>query len=210
MKSYDVYYVKLDDLAELERRAGGERQLRLTFSRADKVPGSEWLACNYRDGASPPADEILSGEASLAGPRSAKFGEVIYIFANMPDSLVYEHALDGKMLRKLVWFPLLGPDTADVDDDWTPGWLCAEGEPEPWEASIFFRPERLAEAIEWERENYADRGKSDRFSEREAAIRKMWDDRIIAASDILPSCDGTVAFAIEKHFGIPSPAKQQR
>jgi len=210
MKSYDVYYVKLDDLAELERRAGGERKLRMTFSKADKPQGSPWLVCNYCDGASPPDDRVLSGEASLAGPRSQTFGEVIYIFANMPDSLVYEHALDGKMLRKLVWFPLLGPDTADVDDDWTPGWLCTEGEPEPWEASIFFRPEKLPEAIEGEKMRFADRGREDGFAGREMTIRKMWDDHTIAANETLPYCDGTVAFAIEKHFGIPSPAKQQR
>ncbi|GEM_PF-2002530 len=207
MKSYSVYYIKLNDVAELERRAGGERKLKLTFSPIDAVPGSEWLVCSFRDGASPPSDNVLCGETSLAVAESKKFGEVIFIFANMPDSLVYEHACDGTLLRKLVWFPLLDPSMADVSDDWTPGWLDARGEPEAWEAPIFFKPERLSEVIEGEKMNYADRGIDDRFPEREAQIRKMWEDHVITAMNTLPYCDGTVAFAIEKHFGITRPGK---
>lgn len=207
MKSYSVYYIKMNDAAELERRAGGERKLKLTFDPIQAVPGSEWLVCSFRNGASPPADDILWGERSLAEKESKIFGEVIFIFANMPDSLVYEHACDGVLLRKLVWFPLLDPGMADVSDDWTPGWLCAKGEPEAWEAPLFFKPERLPAVIDEERESYADRSIDERFPEREEQIKKMWAERAITAMDTLPYCDGTVAFAIEKHFGITNPGK---
>ncbi len=202
MKSYSAFFVRADSIEELEVRAGGgqRNKLYLGITSAVKVEGSQWIIFSYHPGDGPPDDEVLWGKASLAEKRSETLGEIIFLYADTSgdDFFVYEHARDGVMLRKLVWFPML-------DDDWTPGWLYVQGEPEQWEAEVFFRPNRLSEVIENERINYEERGEDDRFPEREAAIRCLWEKRSIAAGDTIPSCDGTVALVVEKHFGLRRP-----
>jgi hypothetical protein len=196
MKSYSASFIHGIDAKELEARVGGERKLRMTFDPVTLPPGSEWLVCGLRDGAAPPSDKFLWGEASLTEQDSKNYGEIIFIFADVsPDSLVYEHARDGVLLRKLVWFPML-------DDDWTPGWLCAQGEPEAWEAELFFTEQRLARVIAEEKERYRDRGEESAFPAREAEIRRVWEGRRIEARTTIPECSGDVALFIERHFGI--------
>jgi hypothetical protein len=124
---------------------------------------------------------------------------MIFLFADR-DSFVYEHARDGVMLRKLVWFPML-------DDDWTPGWLYVQGQPEEWEAAMFFTPQKLARTIADEKDRYSSEGKDDAFPAREAEIRTLWENGAIAAMTAFPYCDGTVAMGVEKHYGIHSEAQ---
>jgi hypothetical protein len=201
MKSYSAYFIHGIDAKELEARAGGERKLRMAFGEVVTPPGSEWLICGFRNGASPPSDDFLWGTKSLIEADSKKYGEMIFLFADTrPDSFVYEHARDGVLLRKLVWFPML-------DDNWTPGWLCAQGQPEDWETAILFTPKVLARTIAEEQERYSAEGKDDEFPAREAEIRDAWERHAIAAGGTIPYCDGTVALAVEKHFGIHSEAQ---
>ncbi len=199
MKSYSACFIRGIDAQELERRAGGERKLRMTFGEVITQPGSEWLICSFRKGASCPPDDVLWGKASLIEAQSKTFGEMISLFGDR-DSFVYEHARDGVMLRKLVWFPML-------DDDWTPGWLYVQGQPEDWEASMFFTPQKLARTIADEKERYSFEGKDDAFPARESEIRTLWEKGAIAAMTTLPYCDGTVALGVEKHYGIHSEAQ---
>jgi hypothetical protein len=124
MKSYSCYFIKSNDPNTLHAKLGP-----VDSRDVESVDGSEWIPWRFRQGASPPDDEVLNGEASIADQQSSRLEEeVIFLFADKSsDAFVYEHARDGQLLRKLVWFPML-------DDDWTAGWTHASGESEPWEA----------------------------------------------------------------------------
>lgn len=196
MISYSAYYIKDKSIEELTSIAGGEKKLQLALGEVKPFADSPWLLCGFRDGAYPPDDEVLWGRQSLAGRVSQKFGEVIYLYGDVKsDAFVYEHARDGAILRKLVWFPML-------DENWTPGWLCAQGEPEPWEAGLFFGPNSLERNLEQVRSIF-DQGSGDEIlASKEAEIRQIWETGRIAAMKEFPKCDGTVAFHVEKVFGL--------
>lgn len=196
MGSYSASYIKNKSLGDLTSLAGGERKLQLIFGQVKVFPDSPWLVCRFRDGAGPPADDVLWGNASLIEQESKTYGEMIFVYSDVSaDSFVFEHAREGVLLRKLVWFPML-------DDDWTPGWLCAQGEPEPWEADFFFRPEALRRTIEEERSISEFQDQPESFASLEAEIRHIWETRTITAMTRFPKCDGTVAIAVERIFGI--------
>ena len=141
MKSYSVYFVHTDDPEALRARLGP-----VDSRSVEPVAGSAWVPWRYRPGDGPPDDDDLWGRSSLTVALSERLGELVYLFADTSvEGFVYEHSRDGVLLRKLVWFPAL-------DDDWTPGWLCAHGEPEPWEAFLF-RPGNLESVLGEERES---------------------------------------------------------
>jgi hypothetical protein len=124
MPSFSGYFVKSNEVEQITRLLGAP----------EGVADTPWFVAKYSPGASPPSDDVLWGRASLTEEKSQQLGEVIYLFADTSTGgFVYEHAQDGKLVRKLVWFPLL-------DDDWTPGWLCAVGVREGWETALF-RPD---------------------------------------------------------------------
>lgn len=184
MKSYSAYFVRAE-------RAG---QAQRVFGKVEPMADSPWLLCEYRKDDMPPGDDALEGRTSLTEARSQQLGEILFVYGDTSaDWFVYEHARDGVLLRKLVWFSLL--------DDWTAGWVCAEGEPEPWEAALF-SPDKLAGFIENERQRYDDEGNADDFPEREAEIRKVWEAGQIIAGNTYPACDGTVALLVEQSYGI--------
>jgi len=190
MKSYSAYFVTTGNIDVVKKALGAPVE----------IPGSPWLLCGYRPDASPPDDDVLLGNASLVQRKSETLGEIIYLFSDRsPASLVYEHAREGKLLRKLVWFPML-------DDDWTPGWLCAQGEQESWEDALF-RPDALQRAIENERDAYRDRGEASLFPRREAELRAYFEKRVIIAPGTWPECSGDAALLVERHFGLSRPAK---
>jgi len=144
------------------------------------------------------------GRASLTeAPSRALATEVLYLFGDTSGdgSFVYEHAKDGALVRKLVWFPLL-------DDAWTAGWLCALGRGEPWEAALF-RPGALASTLELERDRFDEQGKAADFPAREARIRQSWADHRIEAGTSFPPADGTVTALLEKHFGLVRPGRRR-
>jgi hypothetical protein len=184
MKSSAQYLVKHANL----------EAVRLAFGSAEPVPSSGWLRCDLRLGASPPNDDVLWGKASLTVPRSQEFGEVVYLFGDSStDSFVYEHARDGQMLRKPVWFPML-------DDDWTAGWLCAQGEPEPWEAALF-ASDGLERFLEREQQRHDDEGRSDAFEAHSAQVRAVWAAGRIEAGRTYPECDASVVALVERYYG---------
>jgi len=185
MKSYSAYFARSNNL----------EQARHLFGSADTVTGTPWLICALNKDASPPDDEVLWGRVSLTEAYSRQLGEVIFVFGDTSiDAFVYEHAWDGELVRKLVWFPML-------DDAYTPGWLSVAGEPEGWEAGLF-RADKLAWLLERERERYVEEGKARAFAEREAEIQGVWRERQIEAGKTYPSCDGTAARLVEEGFGI--------
>ncbi|OLP17395.1 hypothetical protein BST81_16500 [Leptolyngbya sp. 'hensonii'] len=185
MKSYSAYFVRLSSMEEARSR----------FSTVEPIADSPWLMCDFRKDAPPPDDEVLEGQKNLTQEKSRRLGEILFVYGDTSvDGFVYEHACDGTLLRKLVWFPLL-------DDDWTAGWLCADGEPEPWETALF-REDSLARFLENERQRLEDEGMEDAFPEREAEIREIWSAKQIMAGKTFPSCDGTVALLVEQSYGI--------
>jgi len=189
MGSYSAYFLQTGNADEAVRLLG----------TTSAVEGSAWLVAAFRPGDSPPRDNVLWGEVSLTKEMSATLGEIIFLYADSStNGFGYEHSRDGVLLRKLVWFPMM-------DDDWTEGWLCAEGTPEPWESALF-RPGRLEGVIEEARGSFEERGDGASFPEREAAIRKSWDEQRIVAMTTYPSCDATVALLVERHFGLVRPA----
>jgi hypothetical protein len=188
MKSYAAHFVRGPSVAALERRVGGERKLRILLGTVEAFVDSPWLTCGFAKDAAPPDDGVLWGRYSLAQLPSKTLGDVLYLYVDRSDgSLVYEHARDGILQRKLTWFPLLDPSRAAVDRDFTPGWLCARGGAEPWESAAFFRPEQLTQAIQAERERYQDNGKAGEYPAREQALRSMWDEHSIRPLETLPN-----------------------
>lgn len=187
MKSYSAYFVKNRDI-DIE-------SVRKIFRHAAPAAGGSWLLGEMRRDAGPPDDEALNGEVSLASPPSETLGEVVFVYGDTSiDGFVYEHAQDGKLLRKLVWFPML-------DDDWTAGWICAQGAPEDWETALF-RADALERLIERERENYAESGRNGEFPAHEIELRTAWAEGRIEAGRTYPECDGTAALLVERIYGI--------
>ena len=200
MKSYAAYFVRGPSIAALEHRVGGERKLRILFGTVDAFVDTPWLTCGFAKDAAPPDDGVLWGRYSLTQLISKTLGEVLYLYVDHSDgSFVYEHARDGILQRKLTWFPLLDPSRAAVDSDFSPGWLCARGDAEPWESAAFFRPEQLTQAIQAERERYQDNGKSGDFLGREQALRRMWNEYSIRALETLPN-GAAYAWQVEAQF----------
>ena len=188
MKSYSAFFVRGDDIA-------GARQV---FGRAEPIAGTPWLLCAYQRDDGPPDDDVLLGQASLTQEKSQQLGEVFFVFGDTSiNGFAYEHARDGLLLRKLVWFPLL-------DDDWAEGWLCAEGEPEAWEQRLF-NADALARLLEGERQRYEDHGKADQIATRVAEIQEVWEAGRIVAGHTFPECDGTAALLVEHSHGISRP-----
>ncbi len=94
MKSYSAYFVHANAIANAEK----------VFDKQVKtLPDSPWLICAYRPDDEVPEDEIIYGEKSLTKVKSEQLGEIIFVFGDTSvDWFVYEHACDGKILRKLV------------------------------------------------------------------------------------------------------------
>ena len=186
MKSYSAFYVRTENPEKARQR----------FRSVEPVAGSPWWLCDFRMAAAPPNDDVLWGNAALAVPPSRLAGEVLFLFGDVPTGgFVFEHARDGALLRKLVWYPLL-------DDDWTPGWLCAQGEPEAWEAALF-RDDQLDAVLEAERSRLENDPGAWAVTERE--LRRSWEARRIQAGKTYPPADGTVAQLVERSYGIRRP-----
>ena len=186
MKSYSAYFVCNDNIEMLQKY----------FGKKVEIVDSSWTMCAYYPGDGPPDDYILYGDTSLTEILSKTLGEIIFLYGDTSiDSFVYEHSHQGVLLRKLVYFPLL-------DDDWNPGWICVQGTSEKWENDIFFTAKNLSYIIEQEKWIYEEKNQMNQFAEREAEIRRIWENCEINAGSTIPPCDGTVAIAVEKYFGI--------
>lgn len=178
--SFGVFYVRAEDGAELRQRYG----------RVDEAGGG-WLACGFGDRLMPDdvyEDGRADRSASAAAALSAVHGEAIYLWADSSgDELVYDHAKDGVLLRKLLW----------TYDGCESSWECAAGEPEPWEEVLFASrnlEQRLASVEPEEHE----------------AVRAVYGARRIEAGARYPSCDASVAEVIERHFGLTRPSNPRR
>jgi hypothetical protein len=187
MKSYSCYFARTPKI----------EAARAVFSTVEILPDSTWLMCNYRRDDSPPDDVVLLGKEYLTITKSAQLGEVIFVYGDTScDGFVYEHAVDGKLLRKLVWFPLL--------DDWSCAWICVEGKSEYWETQLF-RLDDLVRCLENEREKLADEGRTDEIAKLETDIKQSWDSKQIMQGKTYPYCDGTVTFLVERSYSINRP-----
>ena len=124
-------------------------------------------------------------------------GSVISLWCTFCDGFVYEHALNGKMLRKLVWFPML-------DDDWTAGWLCVVGDSEEWESQLF-REIQLTQYLEGEKGRLEDLGQADQFGAIAQAIKEAWEKKEIMAGKTFPPYDGTFPLLVEQYYNIHRP-----
>ncbi len=184
MKSYSVYLVANSDIDAI----------RSLFRLVETIDGTPWVRCGFEKDAEPPDDEVLAGEESLARDYSAQLGEVVFVYGDTSvDGFVYEHARDGEILRKLVWFP--------APPDGTPRWMCADGEPEAWEKKLY-DPARLEWFLNLERERYGDEGRADDFGAYERQVKSEWGSGRILEGRLYPDCDGTVAQLVERHYGI--------
>lgn len=185
MNSYSAYFVRNADL-EL---------VRLAFSLVKPLANSDWLMCAFQADAEPPEDAVLFGNASLTVAKSQALGEVLFIYGDTScDGFVYEHAQQGELLRKLVWFPLL-------DDDWTAGWLCVEGVSEAWEAELFTE-RQLTQYLQETQDALEEAGQADKFASLAAKITLAWQNQQIVVGETYPRCDGTVTLLVEQYYGI--------
>ncbi|MEI6428268.1 MAG: hypothetical protein WCO45_07750 [Pseudanabaena sp. ELA607] len=185
MKSYSAYFVRDQAMAKAQQIFG---------QKVKPLPDTSWLLCAFDPDDEVPDEAILLGEESLTEAKSMELGEIFFVYGDTSvDWFVYEHAIDGKLLRKLVWYT--------TDDDWNCGWLLAEGEPEAWEAQLF-RTDCLTQYLENETQRLKDEGKSEVVASMEAEVRQIWERKQIIAGQSLPLCDGTVAMLVEKNYGI--------
>ncbi len=184
MKSYEAFFVRTEN----------SEQAKKIFRRIEPIEGSSWVMCGF-DKDVYPEDSILFGEESATQAKSEKLGEIIYVYGDSSDAegFIYEHACDGVLLRKLVWFML--------EDGMNTGWVCVEGEAEKWEEALF-RPDSLEQFVRLRRESLQDRGKNDQISEFEAEVQKIYDEKKIIVGKSFPVCDGTCAILVEKSYGI--------
>jgi hypothetical protein len=188
MKSYSVYFVRNTNIELLHSM----------FSIVDTLPDSEWLMCNFNKDDYPPDDDVLWGKANMIVDKSVILGEVLFLYGDTScDGFVYEHALHGKMLRKLVWFPML-------DDDWTAGWLYVTGDSEAWESQLF-PDHQLTQYLEAEQERLEDLGQADQFGATAQEIKEAWQKKQIIAGKTFPPCDGTVGILVEQYYKIHRP-----
>jgi len=186
MKSYSAYFV---------RNAAIETAQTIFGKGVEPLPDSPWLLCAFQPDDELPDEEVLFGEESLTKAKSSQLGELFFVYGDTSvDWFVYEHAIDGRLLRKLVWFTL-------PNDEWNSGWVWVEGEPEDWEVALF-HSEELARYLENERQRLRDEGCEDKMAAMEADITQLWDLKQITAGKTLPFCDGTVALLVEKSYGI--------
>ncbi len=192
MKSYSLFLVKNSALNEAQQPLG----------HTEPVAGTSWVRYQFTKDADPPDDEILTGEASLTESLSETLGEVIFVYGDTSiDGFVYEHADQGEMLRKLVWFPML-------DDEWNAGWIFVDGQPESWE-QILFKEDRLASYLERLRAQYADEGHGESFDRCAQQVQEDWATGEIHAGNRYPECDGTMALVIESHYGVERAAERK-
>ena len=186
MKSYSAYFVPSSAIANAQSIFG---------KRVEAIPDSSWLLCAFEPDDELPDDQILFGEESLTEAKSNQLGEIFFVYGDTSvDWFVYEHARDGRLLRKLVWFTL-------PDDKWNSGWVWVEGEPEDWEAELF-RPDSLARYLENEGQRLRDEGRAGEVAAMEAETIQLWELQKIIQGKRLPFCDGTVPFLVEKSYGI--------
>ncbi|BAZ85266.1 hypothetical protein [Dolichospermum compactum] len=130
------------------------------FSKIVPIVDSSWLLCDFCKDDYPPEDEVLWGQESITEFKSPELREIIFVYGDTSvDGFVYEHRLNGVLVRKLVWFPLLN------DDYWESGWLCVEGESEDWEKALFTSESR-ERFMGYARERYANEGKETDFPSR--------------------------------------------
>ena len=120
-----------------------------------------------------------------------------HLFAENSERLItfVEHTRDGAVLRKLAYFPLL-------DDECTPGWVCVQEEPEPWETEVFFNDRLLRWTLDKERATFEFENRLEGFPAREAEIRQYWQNRRIATGEKIPPCDGMMAMRLEEALGL--------
>ncbi|NMF60470.1 hypothetical protein [Pseudanabaena yagii] len=186
MKSYSAYFVRSESIENARKIFG---------KRVEPLPNSPWLLCDYQPDDELPDDEVLFGEESLTEAKSGQLGEIFFVYGDTSvDWFVYEHASDGRLLRKLVWYTL-------PDDVWNSGWILVAGEPEDWEATLF-RSDGLARHLELESQKLKDQGHADKIPAMEAEVRQLWDLKQIIKGKRLPFCDGTVAMLVEESYGI--------
>jgi hypothetical protein len=152
--------------------------------RAVRPEGSAWVALDWSD--SGPA-ESWDPTATVCA-RHAAVGETIFLAADTSsDQLVYEHVVDGVIVRKLMW----------ISDGARSQWEHAAGAAEPWELTALFSERALAsavQAIEEEGEN----GDVDE-------VRQAFAMRRVIVGTGFPPGDATLMIAIERHFGIVRP-----
>ncbi len=186
MQSYSAYFVRYSSIKKATEFFG---------KKVEILPNSSWVLCGFEPDDELPNEEILSGEVSLTEAKSRELGEIFFVYGDTSaDWFVYEHAQDGRLLRKLVWFTL-------PDDEWNAGWVLVEGEPEAWEAALF-RPDGLERYLENEGQRLKDEGRVDEVAAMESEIRQLWNLKQITVGKTLPFCDGTVALLVEKSYGI--------
>jgi hypothetical protein len=188
MKSYSVYFVRNTNIELVTS----------IFSIVDILPDSEWLMCNFNKDDYPPDDDVLWGTVSMTIDKSVLLGEVLFLYGDTScDGFVYEHAVNGKMLRKLVWFPML-------DDDWTAGWLYVTGNSEEWESQLFHE-RQFIQYLEQEQARLEDLGLVDQLGAIAQEIKEAWEKKQIIAGKTFPPCDGTVPLLVEEYYKIHRP-----
>jgi len=186
MKSYSAYFVRNSVIANAQDVFG---------KKVETIPDSQWLLCAFQPDDELPDEAVLFGEESLTKAKSRQLGEIFFVYGDTSvDWFVYEHARDGQLLRKLVWFTL-------PDDEWNSGWVWVEGEPEDWETELF-RPDSLVRYLENEGQRLRDANQEDEVATMEAETRQLWELQKIIQDKKLPFCDGTVPLLVEKSYGI--------
>lgn len=182
---YNAYFIKTRE---------PESALKQQFGRAQIMPDSEWIICDFGDGY---PNGLFEAGAYFTKEASSRFGEAMFICVDTRNNqFEYEHSIAGKILRKLCW----------LSDGCQSTWAWVEGEPEEWEATVVFSEANFARARELLRydEQLAELHE-EAFLTKERELRAMWEQQTYALGTQWPLADSTIGMAIQKHFGIKLP-----
>lgn len=162
---------------------------------------SEWLVGDYSE---PQSDAVYEPDISIIRDFSGRAkAEVVYIFVDgMTDMFRYEHALNGRLLRKLLF----------LNNGLTAIWLAAEGRPEPWEDDLIFSARALKRALQsgWiqcgVQRGERDAEQQERFREE---LRTLYHEKRFVLNDVWPLCYvEELAHGIQTYYGMILPPRR--
>jgi hypothetical protein len=176
------------------RTQKSEIEIKAHFRRANIVPDSEWVICDFSDDY---VNGVFEPGAYFTKEVSLQFGEAIFICVDtMNDQFEYEHSINGQIARKLSWISDGGQST----------WEWIEGEPEEWEDAVIFSAANFTRACELiEYDEHLQYLPEDERIEKEQALRSIWYHREYMLGNKWPLGDATMGMAIQDYFGLKVP-----
>lgn len=180
MGTLNAFYVRVkDDHNELRAIAA----VREHFADAEIEVDDGFLAAELPDEAFEPPEGVLLELSERLNTDVYWLG-----FQSVVDAFDYFHWRGGQLVRSLVYGCFTEERT----------WERADGEPEEWEAKVFFDAATLQRRL----------GVTNDKTEKEQ-LERIWSDSLISPGQTEPALDGReCARKVAKYFGFPGWASE--